>query len=82
MLVIVVTAPDADMLMPAPAAMDDEAVQVGAPESQPSTWPLVPPVTVSAEAAEPITEMALERLRTPDAVSDVVAVLWKAVAPP
>ena len=49
------------------------AVHAGAPPSQPSTWPLEPPVRVSADALSPMTDMGCESERTPDAMSDVVA---------
>ena len=67
------TAPAAATEIPVPEATDEEAVQVATPLSQPSTWPALPPVTVSADAEEPKTEMGCESESTPEAVSDDVA---------
>jgi hypothetical protein len=75
-LVTVVTAPLVETEMPTPAATDEEAVHVGTPPSQPRTWPFVPPVSVRAEAEEPMTEIGWERERTPEAVREVVATDW------
>jgi hypothetical protein len=72
----VFTDPAVATLMPVPAATEVDAVQVGTPESQPSTWPLEPPVRVRAEAEDPITEIGWESERTPEAVSVEVAVAY------